>query len=133
MKSDEPRFVAQRWFEEVWNDRDEEAIFRLLAPDARGHVEGGELRGPQAYVRMHTMYLFAIPDMEVEIEDIVSEGDRAVVRWRATGTHGGDGFGFPPTNRRIDARGTSWMVIRNGKIVEWWDTWNFGGLLERLR
>jgi hypothetical protein len=30
-------------------------------------------------------------------------------------------------------RGTTWMTVRDGKIVEGYDTWNVTGLVESLR
>jgi steroid delta-isomerase-like uncharacterized protein len=125
--------IARRWFEEVWNDRRDAAIDELMAADSRGHVEGQEVEGPAAFRQMMAMFVGALPDLRIEIEDIIADGDRAAVRWRAAGTHGGHGFGFPATQRPVDIRGTTWLRVSDGKIVEGWDTWNLGGLLEALR
>jgi len=63
-----------------------------------------------------------------------ADGDRAVVRWHARGTHRGDGLGgMLPTNRKVDFRGMAWLTFRSGVIVEGWDSWNLGRLLESLR
>ena len=133
MISQSPAIVARRWFEEVWNARNDAAIDELMAPESYGHVEGGDVRGPEDFRKMRDMFFSALPDIRLEIEDIVTEGDRAAVRWRAVGTHTGDGFGFPATKQSVNIRGTTWLVIRDGKLVEGWDTWNLGGLLESLR
>ena len=127
------REVARRWFEEVWNARRAESIDELMAAEACGHVEGGEVRGPDGFRQMRSVFLNALPDVRIEIEDIVAEGNRAAVRWRAVGTHTGDGFGIPPTRRRIDIRGTTWVVVQDGKLIEGWDTWNLNGLLASLQ
>jgi steroid delta-isomerase-like uncharacterized protein len=131
--SQSPATIARRWFEEVWNDRNDSAIDELMAAESYGHVEGGDVRGPEDFRKMRDTFFAALPDIRLEIEDIVTEGDRAAVRWRAVGTHTGDGFGFPATRQSVNIRGTSWLVIRDGKLVEGWDTWNLGGLLESLR
>ena len=127
------RELGRRWFEEVWNQRRQESIEELMAPDAYGHVEGGEYRGPAGFREMQQMFLSALPDVRIEIEDILADGDRAAVRWRARGTHSGEGFGFEASNRDIDVRGTTWLLAANGKIVEGWDTWNLAGMLASLR
>ena len=127
------RELGRRWFEEVWNRRRDEAIEELMAPDAYGHVEGGEYREPPGFREMQDMFFSALSDVHIEIEDILSDGDRAAERWRATGNHSGEGFGFAPSQRGIDVRGTTWLVVRDGKIVEGWDTWNLHGMLEGLR
>ena len=79
------------------------------------------------------MFLSALPDVRIVIEDVVSEGERVAVRWRAVGTHAGGGFGFAPTKRPVDVRGTTWLVVREGQIVEGFDTWNLGALLQSLQ
>jgi len=129
----DPKTVARRWFEEVWNSRSDEAVDELMSSDAPGHVEGSEVRGPEDFRKMKAMFLSALPDIVIEIEDIVGEGDRAAVRWHARGTHLGDGFGFPATKQSVNVRGTTWLTVREGRIVEGWDTWNLGALLDSLR
>jgi steroid delta-isomerase-like uncharacterized protein len=130
--SADARELGRRWFEEVWNARRDESIDELLAPDSYGHVEGGDYRGPAGFREMQRVFLAALPDVRIEIEDILAEGDRAAVRWRATGTHSGDGFGFAATHKGIDVRGTTWLTARDGRITEGWDTWNLTGLLASL-
>lgn len=127
------REVGRRWFEEVWNARRDECVEELMSPDSHAYVEGGEYRGPQGFREMRAVFLSALPDVRIEIEDILAEGDRAAVRWRAYGTHTGDGFGFPATNKKVEVRGTSWLTVKDGKAIQGWDTWNLGGLVESLR
>jgi steroid delta-isomerase-like uncharacterized protein len=129
----DPATIARRWFDEVWNERRDDSVDELMSPDAYGHIEGGEARGPDDFRKMRAMFLDALPDVRIEVEDVVAEGDRAAVRWRAVGTHAGEGFGFPATKQQVHVRGTTWMTVRDGRIVEGWDTWNLGGLLESLR
>lgn len=131
--SDDSATIARRWFEEVWNQRRDDSLHELMSEDSHGHVEGGDLRGPEAFRQMRATFLAALPDVRIEVEDVVAEGDRAAVRWRAVGTHAGDGFGFPATKQQVHIRGTTWLTIRDGRIVEGWDTWNLGGLIESLR
>lgn len=127
------RELGRRWFEEVWNQRRQESIDELMAPDAYGHVEGGEYRGPSGFREMQNMFLSALSDVHIEIEDILSRGDRAAIRWRATGRHTGKGFGFEASGREIDVRGSTWLVVKEGKIVEGWDTWNLQAMLASLQ
>ena len=105
-----------------------------MSPKSIGHVEGGpDLYGPNDFRKMQAMFLSALPDVKIVIEDILAEGDRAAVRWRAVGTHGGEGFGFRATNQPVEVRGTTWMIVRDGQIVEGFDTWNAGALVQTLR
>jgi steroid delta-isomerase-like uncharacterized protein len=128
------REIGRRWFEEVWNARRDATIDELMSDDSLGHVENGEYRGPAGFREMQAVFLGALPDVRIEIEDILSspDGKRAAVRWHAYGTHAGEGFGFKATNRNIDVRGTTWLVVEDGKVVEGWDTWNLNGLIASL-
>ena len=68
----------------------------------------------------------------LSVENVVASGDDAVVRWRFTGTHRGTIFGVTGSGRPIDVHGMTWLRFRDGKIVEGWDGWNVGGLVQHL-
>jgi steroid delta-isomerase-like uncharacterized protein len=126
--------LARRWFEEVWNQRRTDTIDELVAPDGVSHTEMGPLRGPDEFkAKAHAPFLAAFPDLHITVEATVAQGDSVVVRWHATGTHGGDCFGCAPTGKPISIRGMTWIRYRDGKMVEGWDCWNQTGLIESLR
>jgi steroid delta-isomerase-like uncharacterized protein len=127
------RTLSRRWFEEVWNERRTATIEEILAPDAIGHMESGEVTGVEPFKQTRDQFLTAFPDLRFEIEDVVSDGDDVVVRWRASGTHSGDGLGLEPTHQPIAVRGITWHRFKDGVMVEGWDSWNQEALLQRLR
>lgn len=131
--SDRNRDLARRWFEEVWNLRRSETVRELLADGAVAHMEGGEAVGADSFLQARAALLGAFPDIQVVVEDVVADGDRAVVRWSAAGRHSGGELGIPASGRSMRFRGMTWMVFRDGKIVEGWDAWNLGALLEACR
>lgn len=133
MAETDAKTVARRWFEEVWNERRVDLIDELMAPDSIGHLEAGDVGGPDSFRQIHAAFVSAVPDLRIEIEDVVAEGDRAAVRWHVRGTHGGEGFGFAPTQQNVARRGTTWLRVRDGRIVEGWDTWNMGEFMAALR
>ncbi|MFN2385450.1 MAG: ester cyclase [Thermoanaerobaculia bacterium] len=132
MATDNER-IARRWFEEVWNTRREETVDELMLPQAVGHMEGADVRGPGDFKAARRELLTAFPDMRVTVEDTVGDGDKVVVRWSAAGTHEGDARGLTPTNSPVRFRGMTWLSIRHGKIVEGWDAWNQGKLVSELQ
>ena len=131
--SEENRRLAIRWFEEVWNARREGIIDEVMTPDSIGHMEGIEAIGPVEFKTARAALLTAFPDLRVVVEATAADGDVVVVRWRATGTHRGAGFGIQATGAAVGFRGMTWFVIRTGRFVEGWDAWNQGALLEHLR
>src|ERR1051325_1175645 len=110
--------IARRWFEEVWNDNRDAAIEELMYPEAVFHMEGAEVRTPAEFRQMRDAFMSAVPGLRIEIEDVVSNGEHAVVRWHFRGTHGGSGFGERATSQRIALRGMSRGGVRGGKGIE---------------
>lgn len=127
--------LAHRWFEEVWNQRRSETIDELVTPDSVTLSPGGApIRGADEFrQRGFTPFLSAFPNLHVTVEGVVAEGEQVVVRWSASGTHTGDGLGFPPTGKSIFFRGMTWIRFQDGKMMEGWDCWDQTGLLAQLR
>jgi len=129
----ECRNLSHRWFEEVWNQKRIEVVDEIVTDDSVGHSEAADVATIPAFKHFHGEFLTAFPDIKVHIEDTISEGDNAVVRWRAEGTHAGDWRGAAPTNRRIQIRGMTWFRYENGKLAEAWDSWSPAALMLQLR
>lgn len=126
--------VVRRWFEEVWGCRLEATVRELLTEESVLHGKEGPVIGPEPWIeRMYRPLLAAFPDLQVVIEELMSEGAQVAVRWCATGTHTGDGLGIPASGERVTFRGMGWIRLCGGKLAEGWDFWDQGGLLLSLR
>jgi steroid delta-isomerase-like uncharacterized protein len=125
--------LARRWFEEVWNQRRTATVHELLRPDSVGHLQSGDVVGPEPFLEVHAQLLQALPDLRVQVEDTVAQGDHVVVRWTATGTHQARGMGCDPAGTQVQFRGMTWIRYHDGKMVEGWDAWDLGGLMQKLR
>ena len=112
--------LSRRWFEEVWNQRRSATIDELLTPESVGHMETGDVRGIDAFKRVHAEFLTAFPDLRVWVETIVADADDVVIRWRASGSHSGDGFGVKATHQPVSFRGITWHYYRDGKLAHVW-------------
>jgi predicted ester cyclase len=121
--------LARRWFEQVWKPGGEAVARELLDPQAVGHMEGGEVTGADEFLAMRAQLLGAMPDMSIEAEEIIGQGDSVAVRWSVVATHGGDGLGLRATHQRLRFRGITWLHFSNGRLVEGWDAWNQGQLM----
>jgi predicted ester cyclase len=125
--------VARRWFEEVWNQRRAETIDELLTPESVCHAEDGPITGLDEFrQRMYAPLLAAFPDIRVTIEDTLAEGSQAVVRWTATATHSGNGFGIGPTGKAVSFQGITWLRIVGGKLMEGWQQSNITETIRTL-
>ena len=128
--------LAHEWFEEVWNKGQIEAIDRLLAQDAIAHGltdnQGHEPRGPAGFKLFFLQFRRAFPDIHVEVADTISERGKIAARCIVTGTHGGEAFGVSATHRSIHFTGITILRIKDGKIVEAWNNFDFQGLSRQI-
>ncbi len=68
-----------------------------------------------------------------EVDDLIAEGDKVVVRWRLLGTHLGDFRGIAPSGQRIALDGIAIYRVDGGKLMERWVVTDLYGVLEELR
>lgn len=128
--------LLHEWFEEVWNQRDAGAIDRLLAADAVVHgitdENGNELRGSAAFKGFHSRFLKAFPDIKVEVLDTVVEGEKLACRCVVRARHEGDSLGFAATQKNIEITGMGIALVKNGKIIEAWNNFDFLAMYSQL-
>ena len=122
-----------RWFEEVWNNKSESAVDELLAEDGVGYgLPGGEIRGPAAFKEYQRALISAYPDLRVHVEETITEGDKIAARCRVTGVHHGEGLGLSATNKPVEFTGLCMVRVKDGKIVEAWNEFNFMEMYQQL-
>lgn len=124
--------VVHEWFERVWNRGDESAIDELFPPEGIAHGlsnAGGEpVRGPEGFKLFVRGFRAAFPDIRITVQKCVTEGNMCAVCCDVTGTHTGDGLGFPATGRKISFSGMTMTRIENGQIQEGWNSFDFMSL-----
>ncbi|MFL6229854.1 MAG: ester cyclase [Pyrinomonadaceae bacterium] len=124
--SEENKAFVRRWFEEVWNKGREEAIDEMFAADGVAHGLGGEpLRGAAGFKPFFHSFREAFPDVEVTVEDAIAEGDKVVARCRVRASHQGDTLGYAATRLPTNFEGVTIVRVRDGKIVEAWNQFDF--------
>jgi steroid delta-isomerase-like uncharacterized protein len=90
---------------ELINAGDLEGFGRFLADDFIEHEETPGLEPTkEGVLEFFRLYKAAFPDLRFVPEDFIAEGDKVVVRVRATGTHSGDFMGMPATGKQIDVQ-----------------------------
>jgi steroid delta-isomerase-like uncharacterized protein len=133
---EENKALVRRWFEEVWNKGRADAIGEMLAEDAvvNGLSEdaANPLRGPAGFVPFHAQFREAFPGIEVVVEDTIAEGDLVAVRCSVKGKHVGDSLGFKATQATAEFDGIAIVRVRDGKIVEAWNNFDFMKMYRQL-
>ena len=127
--SEANKTIMRRWFEEVWNQGRSEVIDELMADDVVIHgladPSGNPVRGADAFREFHRQFRGAFPNLNVSVEDVIAEGDRAVARCGVRGQHTGDQLGFAATNNPVEFSGIAIVRIEHGKIAEAWNEFDF--------
>ena len=111
--------VAREYFDALGRG-EADAPRRFYRPDALGHIHG--VIGPATPDESATFFaqiFAAFPDWRFEVLDVIAEGDRAAVRWRARGTFAGPAnfMGFEPNGARADLEGMDTVWVRDGRIA----------------
>ncbi|POX58498.1 ester cyclase [Streptomyces sp. Ru62] len=97
------------------------AIDEVVAPDLLFHapVPTGAT-GAQALKRVWEVLLRAFPDLRVEIEDEIAEGDKVVFRNTVTGTHLGEYQGLQATGKPVRYGEIFVLRFADDRVAEIW-------------
>jgi predicted ester cyclase len=112
--------VAERLYEDVYNARNIDALDEIAVDDYVEHDplpgQGTGLSGLKDRAKM----LIEGFDPHFTIEDVITEGDKVVVRWTNSGRHVGEVMGIPPTQREFTMAGIDIHRVAGGKLAEHW-------------
>ncbi len=66
------------------------------------------------------------------VEDVITEGDLTVARCTVTAKHTGEGLGKPPKGNPIEFTGMTMARIKDGKIAEAWNNFDFMTMFQQM-
>ena len=134
--SEQNKALIRRWFEEVWNKGRADAIPELFADDGVAHGLSDDaanpLRGPAGFLPFHAQFREAFPNIEVVVEDQIAEGDMVATRCSVRGKHTGHSLGFAATQAPVEFTGVTITRIKDGKIAEAWNNFDFMKMYRQL-
>ena len=119
---------------DLLNAGDVDGFGDLLADDFVEHEElPGGPRTKDGVKDFFRMYIAAFPNLRMTAEDVLTSGDKVVVRARATGTHQGELMGMPATGKAIDVPLID--IIRfgdDGLAYEHWGVFDTMAMMQQL-
>jgi steroid delta-isomerase-like uncharacterized protein len=122
--------IVQRAFE-AFEAADERAMREDLAPDFVSHsAPPGFAEDADGFVQLAKHMKAGVPDGKLTIHDMFAAGDKVAVRFTHAGTHQGELFGVPASNRTVTIRAIEIYRLSGGKIAEYWgeyDTFDLFG------
>ena len=116
-----PARLIERFYHEVWNTGDEDVARQILHKDFifRGSL-GSERNGPDGFIDYLRAVRRSLPDFVCNIQEIVTEENRAVARMEFVGTHEGTFYGVPQTGETITWAGAAFFTTDGRQITELW-------------
>ena len=126
--------IARRWSEELWGRGDLAVADEIIAPDYVRHDAGDPFpaRGREDVKRIVTLLRAMLPDLRIEVEDMVAAGDKVVTRYTGVVTDTRGYMGRPPTGRTIRTPAIQVFRFRDGQIAESWAVRDDLGTLVQL-
>jgi predicted ester cyclase len=126
--------LTRRWFDEVWNQRRVATIHEMIRPGtfAFGLTESGGKMRAEEFLPFWERFTGAFPDLRIEVDDVIGEGEQTVCRLTCTGTHSGSQLGVPPTGRRVRFGAMVWSVWSDGMFAQSWNEFDAWGLMQQV-
>jgi predicted ester cyclase len=94
---------------------DGSVVDQLLDPNYKNGMTGQKRDEFRQFVALLPK---AIPDIRIELQNLVAEGDEVVARYDLTGTYTGSVMGSRPSGQVICTHGLTYYRLSHGKIVE---------------
>lgn len=105
MSLKENKELVRRWVE-ARNNHDLPAALPLWVDEMHERL-----------TRAFNRFTEAFPDLHVTIEEMIAEGDKVVLLWTLTGTHGGLYRGIPATGTAVRWRVIDIYTVANGRLT----------------
>ena len=130
------------WFEEVWNQKNEATIPKLLAPNVIAHgltdENGNELVGVEHFIPFYKKFVASFPGISVKILHIAAEGNKVAALTEFTMPHTGEPFkiseskSIAPSGKPHKMTGVAFSIVENGQIQETWNCYDFFGFFSQM-
>ncbi|CRX38120.1 ester cyclase [Estrella lausannensis] len=125
--------IAMEYVQRIWDEKDMTAIDTLMAEEIVIHSSFGYYQGRAKMREVVSAYYSAFPDLKVSNDFIISEGDKTMIHWQASGTHLGNFKELPPRGKKISYTGVTIYRTAHEKIVEYWAYVDLHYLMQQLK
>ena len=91
-----------------------------------------EVKGPEGVIKLGDVLLGAFSEIDLDIQDIIEEGDKVLVRLQFRGVHSGPFGDYQGTGKRFDVMVLDFFRMENGRIAEQWPAIDNLGLRQQI-
>ncbi len=128
--SEQNKAIVRRWIEEL-DKHNFEIMDEVVSPDVKFHMPGNTMTFEPYKQFVHGVYE-SLPDLHHDIQDLIAEGDRVVMRAVDSGTQKGEFMGVAPTGNKVKISAIGIFCFKEGKIVEGWEELDMMGLMQQI-
>lgn len=130
--------VVQSFYDFLSNPASEQhaATFKSVTTEqweSIGDYSGASKNRDQFIGQVSGFFAKLIPDLKWEVQEMIQQGNKVVVRSRATGTPGGPLFGVDGNGKSFDILTIDIHTVENGKIVTSYHVEDWAGALQQLK
>ena len=124
--------TARRYYEEVLNKGDIDALDELAVPGYETHDPLPGQRTGLVGLKDRVNMLREGLAPQFTIEDVIAEGDKVVVRWINSGTMVGEFLGMPANGKSFSIPGIDIYRLDGGKLAEHWHVVDALGQMQQI-
>lgn len=130
----EPEERMKRIVREIWNVGNLNTADELVSDEyvMRNPTLDLDAEGPEGLKNVVRTFRSSFPDLDVTIDDLVTQDDTVALRYTIEGTHQGDFLGIPPTGTEIEAHAMTMVRFEGGRAVEEWVLYDVLGMMQQF-
>ena len=119
--------LLYKWFNEVWNQGDENAIDRMMSDNSTTHgiLPPNQPNGAEAFKLFFNDFRKQFGDIRIEVEDVICQDDVETARTIVSAIHTESG-------KPVTFSGISMARLEGGKIAEAWNNYDFLNLYQQI-
>jgi steroid delta-isomerase-like uncharacterized protein len=123
---------VREMFHKVFHEGNLDAADQYVAANMELHLLHKRMNNLLEWKQLAMTLTQAFPDIQYECEDFVVEGNKIAFRWEARGTHKGEMWGVPASDKKLIWHGITLFHFEEGKISKGWTYSNFSEVLGSL-
>jgi steroid delta-isomerase-like uncharacterized protein len=131
MNGEEEKRITREFIDGL-NNNEWESMARHIGEDYTFHNHLGTLHGSDEFHQSLEGLRSAFPDLHLQLEEQMVDGDRVMNKVRITGTHEGEFAGVAGTGKHVDVPAMALYKFKDDKIVELWAQWDVFNILAQV-
>jgi predicted ester cyclase len=127
----ESRDLLYKYLQVKFGLLDSKLLDELLTVDYKEH-QPSVVRGVDEVKDFAFKLKTAFTNQHFNVLDKIQDGDKIVFRYNWYGIHTSQFYNWQPTNKEISTHGIIIAQIKDSKIAETWEEWDFAGFAKQL-